>query len=104
VVPNRAGSAILNAADVGTSPSVAVFRQGSYAFPSYVMIKKIGGDWKTFYPQFGHKNSQGNNVVFSQEKPHAYPAGYKDIMAEINRADKQWGIEFLGSLAGVQKA
>ena len=100
------GKAIVNVSDVGESPSAIFIRQGSNTLPSKVMIHKVGekSDWKQFSPITGRINSAGNLVVQAKETPHQYPTRYTDIIRGIVLADKQWGIEFLGSLAGVNKA
>jgi hypothetical protein len=99
------GKVVLNAADVGESPHVIMIRQGSRSIPSELMMKKIGyQEWEKFVPATGHVNKAGTLVVHAQETPRMHPSQYTEIMKGVKTADKQWGVEFLGSLGGIQKA
>jgi|LauGreDrversion4_2_1035121.scaffolds.fasta_scaffold50352_3 hypothetical protein len=105
VVPNR-NVAVVNAGDVGP-PGVLVFRPGTKTLPKELFLKNTGipGDhWHKFVPSKGHMDPQGNLVVTQYPRgPHVYPLSYNSVLTGVTKANKQWGVEFLGSF-GPQKA
>jgi len=98
--------AVLNAGDIG-EPSVLMFRPGSQSLPKEVLIKNttiLNDKWHRFVPSKGHLDPQGNLVTMeSQQKPHMYPLNYAKAGHAIDKASKEWAVEFLGSF-GPQKA
>ena len=84
-----------------------MFRPGSVALPKEVLIKNtsiLNDKWHKFVPTKGHLDAQGNLVTMeSHRHPHVYPDNYSAVANAINRSNKEWGVEFLGSF-GPQKA
>ena len=105
VIPHRS-IAVDNAGDVG-HPAVLMFRPGSQSLPRELLIKNVsvvGDKWHKFEPSKGHTDAHGNLVtVETPRKPHMYPTNYPNIMNAVDRSNKEWAIEFLGSF-GPQKA
>ena len=84
-----------------------MFRPTTASLPKEVLIKNtsIPNDrWHKFVPSNGHMDASGNLVTMeSHYKPHAYPNNYTAVLNAVNRANKEWAVEFLGSF-GPQKA
>jgi hypothetical protein len=105
VVPHR-NVAVVNAGDVG-APGILMFRPGTKTLPKELLLKNTampGDHWHKFIPSKGHMDAQGNLIVTEYPRaPHAYPSNYNSVVNDITKANKQWGVEFLG-FVGPQKA
>ena len=92
VVPYK-GVAVFHASDVG-EPQALIF-QAKSPIPGLASLKKVGADeWIRFNPSTGERQNDGSLLVVAKKPPAEYPWPSDRTLADILRAEKQYGIEY----------